>query len=65
MRMKKLDVASLSQQVDLRDGVLVLRPVARKMFELSQAALGNLISDDIVVCDLKDIIDCSSSFVHG
>lgn len=63
MRMKKLDVASLSQRVDLRDGVLVLRPVARKMFELSQVAIGDLISDDIVICDLKDIVDCSSSFV--
>ena len=49
MRIKKLDVASLSRQVDLRDGVLVLRPMAKKMFELSQAALGGLISDDIVV----------------
>ena len=63
MRMKKLDVASLSRQVNLMDGVLVLRPIAKKMFELSQAALGNLISDDIVICDLKDIVDCSSSFV--
>lgn len=63
MRMKKLDVASLSRQVDLKDGVLVLRPIARKMFELSQVALGGLMSDDILVCDLKNIIDCSSSFV--
>ena len=36
---------------------------SKKMFELSQAALGGLISDDIVVCDLENIIDCSSSFV--
>lgn len=63
MRIKKLDIASLSQQVDLRDGVLVFRPAARKMFELSQVAIGDLISDDIIICDLKDIVDCSSSFV--
>ena len=63
MRMRKLDIASLSQQVDLLDGILVLRPIAKKMFELSQTALGGLMSDDIVICDLKGIIDCSSSFV--
>lgn len=63
MRMRKLDIASLSQQVDLLDGILVLRPIAKKMFELSQTALGGLVSDDIVICDLKGIIDCSSSFV--
>ena len=63
MRMGKLDIASLSQQVDLLDGILVLRPIAKKMFELSQTALGGLMSDDIVICDLKGIIDCSSSFV--
>ena len=61
MRMKKLDVASLSRQVGLMDGILVLRPIAKKMFELSQTSLGGLMSDDIVICDLKDIIDCSSS----
>lgn len=63
MRKKKLDVASLSCQVGLRDGVLVLRPIARKMYELSQASLGSLMADDIVVCDLMNIVDCSSSFV--
>ena len=63
MRMKKLDVASLSLQVNLRDGVLFLRPIARKMFELSYEAFGDILSDDIVICDLKGIVDCSSSFV--
>src|SRR5699024_4837008 len=63
MRMRKLDIASLSQQVDLLDGILVLRPIAKKMFELSQTALGGLMSDAIVICDFEGIIDCSSSFV--
>lgn len=63
MSIKLLDIASLSKTVDLNDGVLVLRPAARKMFEISQSAIGKVISDDIVVCDLKDIVDCSSSFV--
>ena len=51
MRMRKLDIASLSQQVDLLEGILVLRPMAKKMFELSQTALGGVMSEDIVICD--------------
>ena len=63
MNLKKLDVASLSKRVDLNDGVLVLRPIAKKMFEISRSEIGDLLSDDIVVCDLQNIFDCSSSFV--
>lgn len=63
MRVKKLDVVSLSKRVDLNDGVLVLRPTAKKMFEISKSEIGDLISDDILVCDFQKIYDCSSSFV--
>lgn len=63
MKLQKLDVASLSNQVGLNDGVLVLRPMAKKMLEISKLEVGNLISDDILICDLQKIFDCSSSFV--
>ena len=63
MSRKILDVSSLAKQVNLMEGVLVLRPIARKMFETSRQAVGDLTIGDIVVCDLKGIYDCSSSFV--
>lgn len=63
MRIKRIDVASLSKLVGLNDGVLVLRPTARKMYELSKEEAGECISDDVVICDLQKIYDCSSSFV--
>lgn len=63
MRVKKLDVASLSKRVGLNDGVLVLRPTAKEMFEISKSEIGDLISDDLLVCDFQEIYDCSSSFV--
>lgn len=63
MTKRILDVSSLSKQVGLNDGVLVLRPKARKMFEVSLPIIDNPLPDDIVVCDLREIIDCSSSFV--
>lgn len=63
MSTKLLDIASLSKTVGLNDGVLVLRPVARKMFEISQTIAEKIISDDVIVCDLQGIADCSSSFV--
>ena len=63
MKLKKLDVASLSQQVGLNDGVLVLRPMAKKMYEASRSVVGDLTSDEVLICDLQKIFDCSSSFV--
>ena len=63
MRVKKLDVASLSKRVGLNDGVLVLRPTAKEMFDISKSEIGDLISDDLLVCDFREIYDCSSSFV--
>ena len=63
MKLKKLDVASLSQRVGLNDGVLVLRPMAKKMFEASRSEVGDLTSDEVLICDLQKIFDCSSSFV--
>lgn len=63
MKIKMIDIASLSEQVGLNEGILVLRPTASKMFEISSTEVGNLISDDIVVCDFRRINDCSSSFV--
>lgn len=63
MRVKKLDVASLSKRVGLNDGVLVLRPTAKEMFEISKSEIGDLMSDDLLVCDFQEIYDCSSSFV--
>ena len=63
MSTKLLDIASLSKTVGLNDGVLVLRPAARKMFEISQTIAKKIISDDVIVCDLQGIADCSSSFV--
>ena len=49
MKLKKLDVASLSQRVGLNDGVLVLRPMAKKMFEASRTEVGDLMSDEVLV----------------
>lgn len=63
MAIKKLDVASLSEKAGLKDYVLVLRPKARKMYELSKEEIGSCMSDDVVICDLHRIQDCSSSFV--
>lgn len=63
MRVKKLDIASLSKRVGLNDGVLVLRPTAKEMFEISKSEIGDLMSDDLLVCDFQEIYDCSSSFV--
>lgn len=63
MRIKMLDIASLSEQVGLNNGILVLRPTAGKMFEISRSEIGDITTDDIVVCDFKKINDCSSSFV--
>lgn len=59
---KTLNVASLSKRVGMNDGILVLRPLAYKMLELSRNSTGNIAPGDVVTCDLKGIIDCSSSF---
>lgn len=63
MSIKLLDIASLSKTVGLLDGVLVLRPVAREMFEKSKSINEEVIPGDVVFCDLSGIQDCSSSFV--
>lgn len=63
MSIKMLDIASLSKMVGLTDGVLVLRPFARDMFEKSKANHEAILSGDVVICDLSGIHDCSSSFV--
>lgn len=63
MATKKLSVTSLAKEVELNDGVLVLRPKATKMLELSRAILGQIFYGDVVECDLAGVLDCSSSFV--
>lgn len=60
---KYIDVVSISKEVDLNDGILVLRPQAQKMYKISKEQIGNLMSYDILVCNFDGIFDCSSSFV--
>lgn len=63
MMKKGISVAYLAKEVGLTDGVLVLRPNAVKMLELSKDAIGSVLHGDVLVCDFAGILDCSSSFV--
>ena len=63
MAKKELLVTSWAKQVDLTDGVLVFRPKATQMLELSQNGMGQLLYGDVVECNLAGVLDCSSSFV--
>lgn len=63
MQKKEIPVASLAKQVGLTDGILVLRPKAIEMLELSKKAIGSVFYGDALVCNFAGIIDCSSSFV--
>lgn len=63
MKRKEIPVASLAKQVGLTDGILVLRPKAAEMLELSKKAIGPVLYGDTLVCNFAEIIDCSSSFV--
>lgn len=63
MQKKEIPVASLAKQVGLTDGILVLRPKAIEMLELSKKAVGSVFYGDALVCNFAGIIDCSSSFV--
>lgn len=60
---KVISVFSLAAQVGLNDGVLVLRPKATEMFELSLTQYGRPLMGDVYLCDLSNIVDCSGSFV--
>lgn len=54
-------IFSLAEKVGLPGGVLVLRPKASEMFEISITEQIN--HGDVIVCDFSKITDCSSSFV--
>lgn len=63
MSKKELSVFSLAAEVELDSGVLMLRSKASEMFQLSLGRNGRPLSGDVMVCNFRDIIDCSSSFV--
>ena len=63
MAKRKLLVTSWAKRVNLTDGVLVFRPKAAQMLELSKNEMGQILYGDVVECDLADVLDCSSSFV--
>lgn len=63
MAKKKLSVTSWAERVGLTDGVLVFRPKAAQMLELSKNEMGQILYGDVVECDLVGVQDCSSSFV--
>lgn len=63
MAKKELLVTSWAKQVGLTDGVLVFRPKAIQMLELSQNGMGQILYGDVVKCNLAGVLDCSSSFV--
>lgn len=62
LAIKLISVSALAKQVGL-DNVVMLRPLAAKMFDLSIQKHGNPMSGDIYICDLAGIDDCSGSFV--
>lgn len=63
MATKTLSVASLARKVGLSDGILAFRSKATEMFALSEKEIGKLLPGDVLFCSLKEIVDCSSSFV--
>lgn len=63
MAKKRLLVTSWAERVNLTDGVLVFRPKAAQMLELSKSEMGQILYGDVVECNLVDVLDCSSSFV--
>ena len=63
MKKKEIPVASLAKEIGLMDGILVLRPKATEMLELSKKAIGSIFCGDTLVCNFAEIVDCSSSFV--
>ncbi len=63
MQKKEIPVASLAVEVGLSDGILVLRPKAAEMLDLSKKTIGSVLYGDILVCNFAGIVDCSSSFV--
>lgn len=62
LAVKLISVSSLASQVGLGN-VLMLRPMAAKMFDLSVQVYGNPLPGDVYVCDMAGIDDCSGSFV--
>lgn len=62
LAVKLISVSSLAKQVGL-DNVLMLRPLAAEMFDLSVQKYGSPLPEDICVCDMAGIDDCSGSFV--
>lgn len=62
LTVKLISVSSLASQVGLGN-VLMLRPMAAKMFDLSVQVYGNPLPGDVYVCDMAGIDDCSGSFV--
>lgn len=63
MMKKELLVTSWAKRVDLTDGVLVFRPKAAQMLELSKNEMGQILYGDVLECNLAGVLDCSSSFV--
>lgn len=62
MAVKLMSVSSLAKQVGL-DNVLMLRPLAAQMFELSIREYKKPLAGDVYICDMSRIDDCSGSFV--
>lgn len=62
MAEKQIVVSSLAKEVGLST-MLVLRPKATDMFEISLQQCGAPQNNDIYICDMKGIEDCSGSFV--
>lgn len=63
MASKKLSVFSLAAEIGLDSGVLMLRPKAKDMFDLSLMRSGKPLIGDVFICDFSKIEDCSGSFV--
>ena len=62
MLVKLISVSALANHIGLGK-VLMTRPLAAKMFELSVEEYGKPLAGDICVCDMAGIDDCSGSFV--
>ncbi len=62
MATKLISVSSLAEQVGMGT-ILLLRPKAAEMYDLSVQEYGMPLPGDIYICDMNGIEDCSGSFV--
>lgn len=62
MSVKLISVSALAKRIGLSK-VLMTRPLATKMFEISIEEYGAPLAGDICICDMAGIDDCSGSFV--